>query len=129
MSTKLLEICFVSFFDLYKDYNNCLISFLSFSELFPAFNCAKVIGNLLSICFGVKIFRPKPRCFWISLLKSRISLMASNIWFGFLSYISSSDNFLVSYFKLLYLFLISSTNILFFFLSFVSYNCFAKAKQ
>ena len=60
MSTKLLESCFVSYFDLYKEYNSCLISFLSFSELFPAFNCAKVIGNLLSIWFGVSIFRHFP---------------------------------------------------------------------
>ena len=29
---------FVSFFDVYKEKNNCLISFLSFSEIFLAFN-------------------------------------------------------------------------------------------
>ena len=29
------------FFDLYKEYSSCLISFLSFSELFPAFNWDK----------------------------------------------------------------------------------------
>ena len=34
--------------------------FLSFSELFPAFNWAKEIGNLLSIWFGVSIFKPSP---------------------------------------------------------------------
>ena len=44
MSTKLLESCFVSVFDLYKEYNNCLILFLSFSELFPDFDWAKEIG-------------------------------------------------------------------------------------
>ena len=56
MSIKLLYSYFVSFFDLYKEYNNCLISFLSFSELFPAFNLAKVIGNLLSIFGLVLVF-------------------------------------------------------------------------
>ena len=60
MSTKLLQSCFVSFFDLYKEYNNCLISFLSFSELFSAFKWAEEIGNLLSIWFGVSIFNPFP---------------------------------------------------------------------
>ena len=39
----------VNFFEQYKENSSCLISFLSFSELFAAFNCAKVIGNLLSI--------------------------------------------------------------------------------
>ena len=36
----------------------CLISFLNFSELIPAFSCAKVIGNLLSIWYEVNIFSP-----------------------------------------------------------------------
>ena len=37
------------FFERYKEYSSCLISLLSFSELFPSFNRAKEIGNLLSI--------------------------------------------------------------------------------
>ena len=82
MSIKLLYSCFVSFFDLYKEYNNCLIPFLSFSELFPAFNWAKVIGNLLSIWSGVKSFNLCPGCFWIFSLKLRISLTIFNILFG-----------------------------------------------
>ena len=60
MSIKLLYIVFVSFFHLYKEYSNCLISFLSFSELFLAFNWDKKIDNLLSIWFGVRIFSPCP---------------------------------------------------------------------
>ena len=68
MSTKLLfnnqpNRYFVTLFDLCKEYNSCLISFLSFSELFPAFNWAKEIGNLLSIWFGVKIFKAFPAWF------------------------------------------------------------------
>ena len=55
MSTKLLWGCFVSFFDLCKEYNSYLILFLSFCELFLAFNWAKVIGNLLSIWYDVSI--------------------------------------------------------------------------
>ena len=35
------------FLEQYKEYNSCLISFLSFSELFPAFNLTKENGNLL----------------------------------------------------------------------------------
>ena len=60
MSIKLLYSFFVSFFDLHKEYNICLILFLKFSELFPAFNWAKEIGNLPSIWFGVSIFKPFP---------------------------------------------------------------------
>ena len=48
------------FFDLYKECNSCLISLLSFSELFPAFNSAKETGNLISFSFGVKNFNPCP---------------------------------------------------------------------
>ena len=58
------------FFEWYKEYNRCLIS-LSFSELFSAFNCARVIGNLLSIWSGVSIFSPCP--FWFS--SSNFSLL------------------------------------------------------
>ena len=57
------------YFDLCKQCNNCLMSFLSFSELFPAFNWAEEIDNLLSICFGVNIFSPCPCC---GLLNPRI---------------------------------------------------------
>ena len=46
---KLLYTCLVIFFEWYREYNSCLISFLSSSELFPASICAKEIGNLLSI--------------------------------------------------------------------------------
>ena len=35
---KLLYTCLVIFFERQREYNNCLISFLSFSESFPAFN-------------------------------------------------------------------------------------------
>ena len=66
---------FVIFFNPYKEYNSCLISFLSFSELFPAFNWAREIGNLLSIWLGVSIFSSCPCCcilnsrmFWKNIL-------------------------------------------------------------
>ena len=36
----------------------CLISFSKFSDVLPAFTCANALGNLRSICLGVKIFRP-----------------------------------------------------------------------
>ena len=58
MSIKLLYNCFLIYFDLYKEYNSCLISSLSLFELFPAFDWAKEIGNLLSLWFGVSIFSP-----------------------------------------------------------------------
>ena len=47
---------FIDCFDLYKEYNSCLILFLSFSELFPASNRPKEIDGVLSICCGVNIF-------------------------------------------------------------------------
>ena len=34
--------------------------FNKFSKVLPAFNCAKVIGNLWSICLGFNIFKPFP---------------------------------------------------------------------
>ena len=33
----------------------CLISFSKFSDVLPAFTCARAIGNLSSICLGVNI--------------------------------------------------------------------------
>ena len=33
----------------------CLISFSKFSDVLPAFTCARAIGSLRSICLGVNI--------------------------------------------------------------------------
>ena len=68
---------FTDIFGQCKEYSICLILFLSFSELFPAFNWAKEIGNLLSIWFGVKIFKPFSARF--SWLNSRISFTIKNL--------------------------------------------------
>ena len=66
-----------NFFDQCKRFNSCLISFLSFSELFPAYNLAKEIVNLLNIWFGVSIFSPCPfRSGDPSLSKSGISVVS-----------------------------------------------------
>ena len=77
---------FVRVFDLYKEDNNCMISFLSFSELFPTFNWAKEIGNLLRIWLGVSIFSPCPDC---CLLNSRIFSTIFTFSFGLSVYFSS----------------------------------------
>ena len=90
MLIKLLYSCFVSFLDLYKEYNNCLISFLSFSELFPAFNWAKVIGNLLSIWFGVSFFNPCP-C-WFPFSAADFSVSKSGMSVVPISSLSSVDS-------------------------------------
>ena len=37
----------------YKEYMICLISLSKFSEVLPAFNCGRAIGNLSVICLGV----------------------------------------------------------------------------
>ena len=37
---------FCKVFDLYKECSSCLVSFLSFLDLFPTFDWAKGIGNL-----------------------------------------------------------------------------------
>ena len=77
MSTKLLYNCFVSLFDLHKECNNCLISFLSFSELF--------LGNLLRIWFCVKIFSADPFLEY-SYKKWLIALtISNNLWMYLLS--------------------------------------------
>ena len=107
-------------------YHICLISFFSFSELFPAFDCAKEVGNLQTIWFGFSIFKPESCCFQIILLKSKISLTIPNILSGFSVFISSLDIFSITFFQLLHLNLISSANSLFFFFSFVSYNFFCQ---
>ena len=122
MLTKLLYSCFVSFFDLYKEYKICLISFLSFSELFPAFDWAKVIGNLLRILLGVSIFSPCP-C-WFCFLNSRIFSTASIISLGFTIYFYSSLMFSVSFFKLINPLLIIFTKSLFLYLSIILYKSF-----
>ena len=93
--------CFL-FFDLYKEYNSCLVSFLSFSELFPAFKWAKEIGNLLSIWLGVRTFNPCPDWFFLcttdsSLSKSSVSVASDcSSDFCFLNFVPSvilSSNF------------------------------------
>ena len=38
----------------------CLILFSKFSDVLPAFTCARAIGNLSSICLGVNILSPCP---------------------------------------------------------------------
>ena len=52
---KLLYTFLVIFFDWYKEQKNCLISLNKFSELLPAFTCARAIGNLWNICLCVNI--------------------------------------------------------------------------
>ena len=37
----------------YKEYIICLVSFSKFSDMPPAFTCARAVGNLRSICLGV----------------------------------------------------------------------------
>ena len=44
----------------YKEYVNCLILFSKFSDVLPAFTCARAIGNLSIICLGVNILSPSP---------------------------------------------------------------------
>ena len=47
-------------FDWYREKKICLISFNKFSELLPAFTCARATGNIWSIYFGVNIVIPVP---------------------------------------------------------------------
>ena len=47
-------------FDWYKEHTIFLIWFNEFSELLPAFTCARAIGNLSSIYLRVNIFSPVP---------------------------------------------------------------------
>ena len=71
-----LVISFVS----YKEDIVCLISFGKFSAVFPAFTCARDIGNLWSICLGINILSS---LLYYGLLKSRIFVTISAIFFGF----------------------------------------------
>ena len=70
---------FCKFFDLYKEYNSCLNLFLSFLELFPAFNCAQEIGNLLSIWFGVSIVSSFPFCCLFCSANSSLSKLGISV--------------------------------------------------
>ena len=83
----------VNFFERNKEYNSCLISFLSFSELFPAFNCAKVFVNLLSIGSRANIFSPYPFYFLLcaansSPSKSDISIVSGYVWLFIICFIT-----------------------------------------
>ena len=51
---------FSDFFAQYKEYIIFLNPFSKFSDVLPAFNFARAIGNLWSICLGVNILRPSP---------------------------------------------------------------------
>ena len=92
MSVKPLYMFFIGLFDLYKEYSDYLISFLSFSELFPAINWANEIGNLQSIWFGISIFTPCP-C-WFLLCAADYLLSSSGI--SVVSGCSFSNNVLIS---------------------------------
>ena len=81
---------------MYKEFDNCLIWFLSFSEIFPDFNWAKETGNLLSIWFGVGIFSPWPFCFLLSTTSS--SLSKSGMFVVSISSLSSADSSSDSFF-------------------------------
>ena len=50
----------VTSFALYKECMICLISFNKFSDVMPAFTCARAIGNLWSISLGVNILTLLP---------------------------------------------------------------------
>ena len=50
-----LVIFFFSFAR-YKEYITCLISFSNFSNVLPAFTCARAIDYLSRICLGVNTF-------------------------------------------------------------------------
>ena len=64
--------------------------FLSFSELFPAFNWGKEIGNLLSIWFGVKTFSSSPN--WFPLYAADSSLSESDLSVVSISSFSNIDS-------------------------------------
>ena len=85
MSIRLLQISFENIFDLYREYNSCLISFLSFSGLFHAFNWVKEMGNLLSISLGVSIFKSSP-----SILSSKSDSLLSTLDFCLLNFVLSA---------------------------------------
>ena len=81
----LLYTFLVISFAWYQEYIICRISFEKFSDVLPAFTCARAIGNLWSICLGVKILRSSP-CFFVCNLgyDSRIIIKQSHnffLWF------------------------------------------------
>ena len=87
VNQTLIEL-FRKFFLSIQRNNSRLISFLRFSELFPPFNWAKGIGNLLNIWLGISIFSSFPD--WISLLNSRILSIISIIFSFSLILLASS---------------------------------------
>ena len=51
----LLYTLLVIYFARYKKYMICLISLSKFSDVLPAFTCARAIGKLLNNCLGDNI--------------------------------------------------------------------------
>ena len=60
----LLYTFLVISFARYKEYMIWRISFSKFSDVLPAFTCARAVGNLWSICLGVDILIPS---IWIDM--------------------------------------------------------------
>ena len=58
----LLYTSLVTSFSRYKEYIISLISFCKFLDVLPTFTCARAIGNVWTIWFGLNIFNPFP-CF------------------------------------------------------------------
>ena len=56
----MLYILFIYSFARYKENVIWRISFGKFSDVLPAFTCAKAIVNLQSICLGVNVVNPFP---------------------------------------------------------------------
>ena len=50
-----LDCCICFYFLLHKEYMIWQISFSKFSDVVPAFTCARAIGNLWNICLRVNI--------------------------------------------------------------------------
>ena len=93
---KLLWTVFFNFFERYQEYNSFLISFFNLSELFSVFNCAKIIGNLLSIWSGVSIFSPRLFLFLLCSANSSLSKSEISVVYNYSSSSSSSASSSVS---------------------------------
>ena len=78
-------IALVNFFQRCKEYNGCLVSFSSFSELFPVFSWAKEFASLISVWPRVNILSSCHFCFLLcQQILHFLNQTYCSVWFFFI---------------------------------------------
>ena len=110
-------------------FNCCIISFNKLSELLPAFTCARAIGNLCSICLGVRILSCSSfSCFscYIFFLRHywRIIIMKFNSFIScFVDYFNIVQSVFLHFWSMFFICFFYFSKIRFKFFLIIFYNC------